>query len=198
MDEKTEELREIFLDVADDDTVTEHQDDDRGSLESDRDIETELQEVLKEMRDRYEFRTDFTNKRLIDLVKGFYEGNSDEELADSFDVATDTIREARLDLHLVRSAERDAPFDVTAASRAHTDGATIDDLCERYDVSPSLMREKLRIHEVDQRSRQVNQRFRDAFDSILADMELTTRMVSDVHEDGLEDATDGLETNVSF
>lgn len=198
MDEKTEELRDIFLDVADEDTLTDHQKADRGSLESDRDIEAELHDIVEEMRSRYPFETDVDNEQLVALVRGFYDAATDEELSDMLDVPEETVVRARLDLHLVRPAERDAPFDTLAAARARASGATVDELADRFEVDTATMRRHLRIHETDQRSRQVNQRFRDAFDTILGDKELTSRMVNDVHEDGLEDATEGLESNVSF
>lgn len=38
MDEKTEELRDIFVDVAGEDTVTERQEDGHGSLLSDEGV----------------------------------------------------------------------------------------------------------------------------------------------------------------
>lgn len=198
MDEKTEELRDIFLDVADEDTLTDHQDADRGSLESDRDIEAELHDIVEEMQSRYPFETDVDNEQLVALVRGFYNAATDEELSDMLDVPEDTVVRARLDLHLVRPAERDAPFDTLAAARARASGATVDELADRFEVDTATMRRHLQVHETDQRSRQVNQRFRDAFDTLLGDMELTSRMVNDVHEDGLEDATEGLESNVSF
>lgn len=198
MDEKTEELRDIFLDVADEDTVTDHQDEDRGSLDSDRDVAAELQEVIEEMRTRFAFQTDLDDEKLTELVCEFYDGASDDELAEVLSVDTEDIQDARLDLHLVRPEERDYPFDITEAMNDYSAGEEVAALSERYDVQEDAMRRLLRIHEIDQRSRQVNQRYRDTFDSILEDMELTSRMVSDVHEDGLEDATEGLETNISF
>lgn len=198
MDEKTEELRELFLAVADEETVTEHQHPGRGSLETDRDVEGELAAVIAEMRDRYDLETDLDDDQLITLVEAFYEGWTDEDLADLLEVDRREVRRARLDLHLVRAEERDAPFDVTRAVRAVVDGATAGELAERFDVEEGTVRRFLRVHDVDRRSRLANQRFRDAFDTILGEAELSTRMVREVHRDGLEDATDGLETNVSF
>lgn len=198
MDDKTEELRNIFLDVADDPTLTEHQHDTRGSLAAERDIDTELATVVGEMRERYEFTTDLDDSMLIELLKRFYDGDTDEALAGALDIDDREVIRARLDLHLVRPKERDAPFDVSAADRAVASGETVDSVSDRLDISESTLRRYLRIYEVELRSRQANQRFRDAFDSILADAELSARMVRDVHEDGLKEATEGLESNVSF
>lgn len=198
MDEKTEELRDIFLQVADEEAVTEHQRDDRGSLDTDRDTDAELREVIGEMREFYEFDTALDDDQLVALVSAFYDGVSDEELAETLDTDERSVRRARFDLHLVRDQEREASFDLSAAVKAAASGTTIDELSERFGVDEATLRRHLRIHDVDKRSRQANQRFRDAFDSILADAELASRMVQETHRDGLDDATEGLETNVSF
>ena len=57
MNEKTEELRDIFTDVTDgEDTITESQEDTRGSLERDeRSDEERLRSVVQQMRERYAF-----------------------------------------------------------------------------------------------------------------------------------------------
>ncbi|MFQ3295674.1 MAG: hypothetical protein ACI8VE_002763, partial [Natrialbaceae archaeon] len=47
-------------------------------------------------------------------------------------------------------------------------------------------------------ARRSNDRFRDEFETILPDADLSTRLTGDVKEDGLDDATEGMETNVSF
>lgn len=198
MDEKTEELRDLFLDVAEDTTVTESQQDDRGSLGTDRDVEGELREVIVEMRDRYEFDTDLDDASLVELVTAFYDGATDAVIAQRLGIKKAAIRRARYDLHLVREREREAPFDLVAAVRAVDDGASVSELADRFDVEEETIRQRLRVHDIEQRSRLANQRFRAEFDNILGDAELSMQLVRDVHEDGLEDATEGLETNVSF
>jgi hypothetical protein len=47
-------------------------------------------------------------------------------------------------------------------------------------------------------SRAANDRYRDEFDSILADADLTGGLTDDVKEDGLRDATEDAEVDVSF
>jgi len=48
MDEKTEELRDIFIDVTDEDTVTESQEETRGSLIDREGIRDRLEGVVDE------------------------------------------------------------------------------------------------------------------------------------------------------
>ncbi|MFP4590797.1 MAG: conditioned medium-induced protein 4 [Halobacteriales archaeon] len=198
MDDKTEELRELFLEVADEETVTEPQRDPRGSLEEPTDVEERLGEVIAEMRATYGFEHDLPDEALVALVRAFYDGASDAEIARRLGIGRKALYRARLELHLVRDRDREAPFDIGAVASDRDGGASIADLADAYDVSPSTIRRYLRVFKADRRSRLANQRFRDAFDSILADADLSTRLTSEVRETGLEDATEGLETNVSF
>lgn len=198
MDEKTEELRDIFLEVADEETVTESQSDERGTLRGGGDIEEQLRDVISEMDDRFEIETSLDESDLVELVRGFYDGDSDTALADRLDVSRRTVVRARVQLHLIRDRDRAAPFDVDEAIRLREGGATMKELATRYEASESTIRRYLRVKEMDQRSRQVNQRYRTMFDSIIGDSDIATRLTEDVHEDGLEDATEGMESNVSF
>lgn len=198
MDEKTEELRDIFLDVADEETVTESQEQSRGSLAERDDVETEIATTIAEMRDRYEFHTGLDDTALVELVMGFYDGQTDAEIGRALDCSRGTVIRARMDLHLVRDRERQAPFDTEAAATRREMGDSVADIADEFDVSESTLRRYLRVRDAEIRSRQANQRFRDTFDTVLADADLASRMTQAVHEDGLDDATEGLETNVSF
>lgn len=198
MDEKTEELRDIFLEVADAESVTESQRDPRGVLDEPEDVEERLQEVILEMDDMYDFEVDLTVSERVELVRAFYDGESDAAIARRLDVGRKALFRARLELHLVRDRDREAPFDLEGVVRARDEGATIAELAEAEGVSASTLRRYLRVFEADRRSRLANQRFRDAFDAILAEADLSTRLTSEVQETGLEEATEGLETNVSF
>jgi len=200
MDEKTEELRDIFIDVTDADTVTESQEDTRGSLaDADReDVDEQVEGVIESMRERYEFETDLSTERLRELVERFYDGDSDAEIARALDASRTTVVRARLDLHLVRDRDTDAPFEFDAFRRALADDPSTADLAERFDVSESTVRRYRRVVEAENESRQANDRYRDEFDSILADADLSERITEDVQQDGLEDATEGMETDVSF
>lgn len=198
MDDKTEELRDIFMEVSDAEAVTERQRETRGYLEEDVDVDARLAEIIAEMRETYGFETDLTDEQRVELVSAFYDGDSDAEIARKLDISRSTLHRARLELHLVRDRDRDAPFDLNAVVEAHDAGRSIGDLAEAEGVSESTLRRYLRVVRADRRSRLANQRFRDAFDTILGDADLSTRLTEDVHETGLEEATEGLETNVSF
>jgi hypothetical protein len=198
MDDKTEELRDIFLSVSEEETVTESQDDDRGSLaEESGSVERRLAGTIDRIREKFGFETDLSDEQRRLVLEGFYDGASDAELAESLGTDTETVFRARMDLHLVRDAEpelddaavrtvRDRP-DASAAELAETVGSTADEI-----------RRCRAVLEVQDRSRRVSQRFRTTFEEILTDVELTGGLTADPHEDGLDEATEGAETEVDL
>jgi hypothetical protein len=197
MDEKTEQLRDIFMGVSEDGTVTERQAADRGSLSADDSgVAERVAAVIAEMRDRYEFATGLDDDALVRVVRGYYAGESDTELADALDVGRDTVVRARLDLHLVRERDTDAPFDLADLRRLLADGASVADAADELGVSASTVRRYQRVIAAQDAARRVSERFRSEFEDAVG--EIGDRMTADAKEDGLEDATEGMETNVSF
>ncbi|MFD1565296.1 conditioned medium-induced protein 4 [Haloarchaeobius amylolyticus] len=196
MNEKTEELRDIFTDVTDgEETITESQEDTRGSLERDeRSDEERLRSVVQQMRERYAFETPLSDDELIAVARGFYDERSDADLAAELEVDEDVVFDARLSLHLIDEDDAD-DLDLAAIRDREEDDAT---LADEYDVSEAQIRRARRVAEAQTQSRTANDRYRDEFDSILADADITERMTTDVREDGLEDATEGMETDVDF
>lgn len=198
MDEKTEELREIFTSVTDGaDTVTETQEDTRGSLEKDkRSIEERVENVIDQMRERYGFddSLDLSTEELRIVAQGYYNERSDAAVAGELGADEQTVFEARMSLHLFDESDADG-VDLAAVRERDEDDER---LAAEYDVDESRIRRYRRVAAARDESRAANDRYRDEFDSILADSDLTSRMTTDVREDGLEDATEGMETDVSF
>lgn len=198
MDKKTEELRELFVDVTDAETVTERQSDPRGSIAEDETDRDRLGEIVARMREEFGFDTSLSDDALVTVVEGFYGGDADTAIADDLDVSGETVFRARMDLHLLREGDADAPFDMAALRDLLAEDAATSDIAEELDVSPSTVRRYRRVIRAREEARNVSDRFRSEFEDAIADADLTARMTSDMKEDGLEDATDGMETNVSF
>lgn len=196
MNDKTEELRDIFTDVTDgEETVTESQENTRGSIERDERSDADrLESVVQQMRERYAFETGLSDDELISVARAFYDDRSDEAIADDLGVDTADVFEARMSLHLVGEDDADE-VDLAAIRDREEDDAT---LAAEYDVSTDRIRRYRRVAAAEDESRAANDRYRDEFDSILADSELSEQLTSDLREDGLEDATEGMETNVDF
>jgi predicted transcriptional regulator len=200
MDEKTEELRDIFMDVTDESTVTEQQEETYGSLSSEAEVDERLEDVVARMRDRYDFGTTLSNAELVTVVRGFYADDSDAEIARDLGDASlgKTVSRARIDLHLIRDSDTDAPFDMGKLRDLLDRETSTTDCADELDVSESTVRRYRRVVETQQERRTVNDQFREEFENILHDGELSDRMTEDMQEDGLDDATEGMETNVSF
>jgi hypothetical protein len=168
MDDKTAELRDIFLDATDgEEAVTERQAERRGSLVDVDDpaaIDARLRELVDTMRERYDFDTDLDTGAYVTLIRGFYAGDDDDALADGLELGRETVVRARLDCHLVREDDDETP--AVAASR--------------------------------ERAVRANHRFRDGFAELLTDDDLSDRLARDSREDGLREATEDIETDVSL
>ncbi|MFB6093154.1 MAG: conditioned medium-induced protein 4 [Haloquadratum sp.] len=237
MDEKTADLRELFVETTGEEAVTERQTDPYGTLSSDRDdeaVDERLADLVAAMRERYDFSSSLSDADLRRVVRGFFDPDvggadadswsraADASLAASLSAATDAtdvdaaeVFRARMDLHLVADADRDAPFPYdrlrrlvldahdAAEDRAHVsvdDEALAADLDAESDgdVDAGTVRRYRRVVEADLASRRVNHRFRDAFADLLTDADLSTRLAEDARRDGLEAATEDIETDVSL
>jgi hypothetical protein len=169
MDDKTAELRDIFLDATDgEEAVTERQAERRGSLvdvDGPEAVDARLRELVATMRERYDFDTDLDVEAYVALIRGFYDGDDDDALANRLGTETKTVVQARLDCHLVREDDDDG----TPAAEASRERAV-----------------------------RANHRFRDAFAELLTDDDLSERLASGSREDGLREATEDIETDVSL
>ncbi|MCG1004339.1 MULTISPECIES: hypothetical protein [Halobacterium] len=193
MDEKTEELRDIFVDVAGEETVTESQEDTHGTLASEEDVEARLRETVAEMHETLDFETSLSVEDLTALVERFYAEDSDADIADELGVDEETVIEARLDLHLLREADTDAPLD-----RVREADEPVADLADELGVDEATVGHYQRVVETREERRRLNDRYRAEFENALQDRELSERLTSSVHEDGLEGATEGQETDIDM
>jgi len=200
MDDKTAELRDVFLDATGTETVTERQSPARGSLVDTVDPErvtARLGELLETMREREEFETDLGTEAYLRLIDGFHDGATDATLADRLGIDAETVLRARLDCHLVRADDRDHP-DFAAIRERIVDGADDEAVAAALDCDPAAVARVRRVVAADRAATHANERFRDAFADLLTDADLSGRLASDSREDGLREATEDIETDVSL
>ena len=223
MDEKTAELRDIFVETTGSDTVTERQAESPGSL-TDRDeaaVEERVRELVAAMRERGDFSTDLDDPTYARIARGRFELDDDAAIAaalaegddavhvddgnegesEAVDVDPATVRDARFDLHLVREADRevdDAPFDYADLKSLTAEGRSIVDCAAELDAEPDAVAEYARVARVDLTSTRANDRFRDEFRELLTDADIEGNHAETAREDGLEEATEDIETDVSL
>ena len=197
MDEKTEELRDIFMDISGEESVTESQAAGHGSL-TDTDeatVEQRLGETVARMRERNGFRTELDDDALVTLVRGFYAGRDDAELAETLGVGEPAVVEARLDLHLLRESDTDAAFDVAAfRKRVVADDPTDAELAAAFDIDAELAARYRRAFEAQAAARGVSYRFTSEFEDALAEAGLATQLTAAVRETGLDEATEDIDS----
>ena len=211
MDEKTEELRDLFVDATGSETVTERQAETPGTL-VDRDdgaAHERVAELVAAMRDRYGFdggphddadhdAAALDDAALVRIARGFFAGEDDAAIADDLGVDPGTVRGARLDVHLVADADRDAPFAYAELKRSLAADRPVEDCVAALDADPETVREYVPVARADLASTRVNDRFRDGFRALLTDADIEGSFATAVREDGLREATEDIETDVSL
>ncbi|KDS91477.1 hypothetical protein FK85_01695 [Halorubrum saccharovorum] len=203
MDEKTSDLRDIFVETTGSETVTERQAESRGTL-TDRDeaaIDERVRELVAAMRERYDFSTDLDDATYARIARGRFEEEDDESIATALVVDPATVRDARLDLHLVREADREvdgAAFEYDDLKQLTAEGRSIPECAEALDANPDVVAKYARVARVDLTSTRANDRFRDEFRDLLTDAEIEGSHAETARDDGLEAATEDMETNVSL
>jgi hypothetical protein len=227
MDEKTADLRDLFVDATGSESVTERQDADRGTLvdRDDEAVDDAVRDLVAAMRDRYGFSTPLDDAAYALVARGRFDGADDAAVAtairdalaereegdgeiDPDGVDAETVRKARFDLHLVRESDRevdadggddgDAPFAYADLKRLTAAGNSIVECAEKLDAAPDTVARYAAVARTDIASTRANDRFRDAFRDLLTDADIEGSLASDAREDGLRDATEDIETDVSL
>jgi len=200
MTEKTEELKDIFVSVTDEETVTESQSESRGSLARDEEgVEQRLAAVVGRIRKRFEFRTSLDDERLAAVVREFFEGSDDAAIGATLELEEATVRRARLDCHLLR--ETDAPEDVDMgalrsrvddplATEHPSDGA----FAAALDADREAVERAREVLAARARARSVSHRFHAEFEDVIAEAGLASRMTESVRDDGLDEATEDIDS----
>ncbi|RLM67530.1 hypothetical protein DVK05_12460 [Halorubrum sp. Atlit-8R] len=224
MDEKTAELRDLFVEATGSETVTERQEAERGTL-VDRDDEAvgdAVRNLVAAMRERYGFSTPLGDAAYALVARGRFADEGDESIAvalrdeltdgegdsevDPADVDAETVRKARFDLHLVRESDREVdagegdepPFAYADLKRLTAAGNSIVECAEELDAQPDTVARYAAVARTDIASTRANDRFRDAFRDLLTDADIQGSLASDAREDGLREATEDIETDVSL
>ncbi len=199
MEEKTEELRELFLDVTDEETLTESQEDSRGSLTGESEpVDERLEAVIAQLDEKFGVQTSLSDDQECQLVRLFYAGESDAAIASSLDIPVADVFDARMALLLVREADIPEPELGREHQRELLAEGTVETVAEETGLETAVVERAKEALTADERSGRVSHRFRIEFEEILTDADLTVRFTVGAHEDGLEDATDGAEVDVEF
>lgn len=199
-EKKAEELRDIFVEVTDESTVTEEREEERGTLRGEDEIDEEIRGIVDEMRDEYGFETSLDDDEVVNLVRLYHDGASDAEIARELgDESLDkTVRRARIGLHLFRDSDFDAPFEVEELENFLDEDATNAEIAEELGVSASTVRSYRRAVEARRRSEEADGEYAERFEAVLEDREISERFTPEAKRDGLEGATEDAEVDVDL
>lgn len=184
MSTKTDELRELFSRLTSETTFTEHQQrDDRVIVrERKRSLEDALRDAVAEMRDEYGFRTSLDDDALAAVVRGFYTGLSDADIASDVGVSTDVVRRARVHLQLLRESDGEG-IDLRALDRLLDDGHTVEECAIELDASEAAVDRARQALDARHEAQRRGYHYQLAFESLLDDAGLTTDVAESRRQD---------------
>lgn len=137
--EKVQRLQEMFASMTTESTFVESQEAARGAVPDDSELEADLRALVAEMRDRYGFRTKLDDAALVAVVRGFYDGASDAELAGTLDASSEQVVRARINLHLFRPEDTAASFDLADLRAMLREGVTVAEAAHELGVPESTV-----------------------------------------------------------
>jgi hypothetical protein len=199
-EEKAEELRDLFVDVTDESTVTEEREEERGTLPDEEEVDDEIRQTVDEMRDEYGFETSLGDDELVRLVRLYHDGASDAEIARELgdDSLDKTVKRARVGLHLFRDSDFDAPFDIDRLRELVDQGVTNSEAADELGVSASTVRSYRGVVEARRDADEADDEYAERFEAVLEDREISETFTSDAKRDGLEGATEDAEVDVDL
>jgi DNA-binding CsgD family transcriptional regulator len=190
MSGKTDQLRDLVLKMGASTKVVEQQAKQHGNLRGSSEIERALLSVVNEMIKAYNIQTKITPGQLATVVRLFYKGLSDTEIAEQLGdrALNKTVSRARIKLHLFRESDLKPPFDKAEFTRLMEEGRSVKEMAESLGVAPSTISEYRNIFESQRASERDG--FIKRFLAILSDQDVSERMTSHISKDGLQDTID--------
>ena len=190
MSGRTDQLRDLVLKISATTKVVEKQATRHGSLRGSGEIERALLGVVQEMIKQYGIQTKLTAEQLSSVVRLFYKGLSDTEIAEQLGdrALNKTVSRARIKLHLFRESDLKPPFDRDEFLRLGESNKSVKEMAESLHVAPSTISEYRNIFESQRASERDG--YTKRFLEILSDQDVSERMVTAHTEDGLQDTID--------
>jgi len=190
MSGRTDQLRDLVLKIGASTKVVEKQATQHGNLRGSPEIERALLGVVKEMTKHYNIQTKLSPEQLSSVIRLFYKGLSDTEIAEQLGdrALNKTVSRARIKLHLFRESDLKPPFDKVEFLRLSDEGRSVKEMAEILGVAPSTISEYRNIFESQRASAQDG--YTKRFEEILSDQDVSERMTSHISKDGLQDTID--------
>jgi len=170
--------------------VVEQQAKQHGNLRGSSDIDRALLGVVREMIKAYNIQTKLSPDQLAAVVRLFYKGLSDTEIAEQLGdrALNKTVSRARIKLHLFRESDLKPPFDKAEFIRLADAGRSVKEMSEGLGVAPSTISEYRNIFESQRAAERDG--YIKRFEEILSDQDVSERMTSHISKDGLQDTID--------
>lgn len=181
MTDRFDRLRDIYSRLGGASEFTEPQQQPRGAVRSDADVDRDVRALVDELRAEAGFRTTLSDADLVAVVRGFYAGESDADLAAGLGVSPGTVFRARMNLHLFSPV--DAPPEYDPVVRRLRAGESVGSVVADTDAPRAAVERLSRLLRAREAARRVNYRyateFADLLDADAADHELDQQLWND-------------------
>jgi hypothetical protein len=181
MSDRIDHLRDIYSRLGGASEFTESQEQPRGTVRSVAAVDRAVRAVIDDLRSSTDVRTTLSDDALVAVVRGFFSGRSDRELADDLGVSAGTVFRARMLLHLF--APTDAPRGSDPLVRRLRAGESVEVVAADAAVPRAVVERLDRLLRAREAARRVNYRFTTEFADLLdvdaADHELDRQVWND-------------------
>lgn len=184
-------LTEIWNSVTDDTKTTTEQQTERGNQRDISDFDGRIRETVTEMRDRYDIQTKLSNDQLVTVVRRFFAGDTDTEIAREIgDSSLDkTVSRARVRLHLFRPKDTDTEVNLDLLTDCFIEGHSAAVCGKKQGIAKSTANRYRRVITAQRQADRVNDEYRERFQRYCEEDDDT--LVSPSSLDGLEEAVAG-------
>ena len=198
--EKVEQLTDIFHDITGESSTTERQHEDRWVSVSagNSDPDDTIRNIIREMIDEYGIQTSLDEDELVTLVRQYYAGKTDREIARALGSSSrdKTVARARISLHLFQDTDFDAPFDLSRLREFLDQDTPIAEIAGTLSASKSTVRAYARVLTAEAEAKRAGYEYQHRLEQTLTNTEKdeddTDRFSETVspsaYASGLEDA----------
>lgn len=185
-------LREIYVRLGGGEPVVERQAEQRGRLADDETVDDRIGATVAALRERHPFRTGLSDADLVALVRAYFAGESDGEIAARLDASRATVARARVNLHCFRPEDTAAPFDLRELRARVAEGEDDATVAAALGVAERSVARYRHVLATMRAARASNDRFRDEFENVLSNADLAEALTASTIADlrRMEEVTD--------
>lgn len=183
-----EELNDIWNSISNGvETVTEQQSE-RGNQRDISDFDGRIRDTIIEMSERYNIQTKLSNDQLVTVVRRYFDGETDAEIARQLGEKNldKTVSRARVRLHLFRERDFDTEVNLDELMNCLTEGNSASDCGDEFGIAKSTANRYRRLIKFRREAKRIDNEYWERFQRYCNEDDEEALVMSSL--DGLKDA----------